>query len=75
MSWHFALINKRLAEFFFKKKCGRIMPQGHCYMTRENCDTAEEQKWIDEDIKKHSFTYRSGKYRHIPTGKIFSRHT
>lgn len=64
--WAFAIINGRLAEFFFDIKKGKLhITYGHCYVKREEYKTKKEQRWIDKDIKHYHFTYRKGKYRRI----------
>ena len=56
--WAFALINGRLAQFYFEIIKGKFyMGMGHCYVKRSECKTKEEQKWIESDIKKYRFTY------------------
>lgn len=66
MGWCFAIINGRLGEIYFdKKKNGQIKIWGHCYVKREGF-SKQEQKWIDEDIKKTKVVYRNKKYKLIP---------
>ncbi|MDO8558959.1 MAG: hypothetical protein Q7R84_01375 [bacterium] len=76
--WCFATVNGRLAEIYFKEKYGIY---GHCYVKRKEYSKGE-QKIIDSDIQKYSFTYRKGyyidKYRGTrqkiaATSKIFPR--
>jgi len=56
--WCFAKVNGRLAEIHFDKKYGVY---AHCYIKREEY-SKQEQKMIDEDIKKCRFIYRKGYY-------------
>ena len=56
--WSFAKVNGRLAEIHFDKKYGVY---AHCYIKREEY-SKQEQKMIDEDIKKCRFIYRKGYY-------------
>lgn len=64
--WAFAIINCRLAEFFYEIKKGKFrISYGHCYVKREEYKTKKEQRWIDKDIKHYRFAYRKGKYRQI----------
>ena len=65
MHWSFATINKKLAEVYFERKRGKTIYLGHCYVTKEECDTKEEQKWIKEDMTNIKLTYRDGKYTRI----------
>ena len=63
MSWCFAIVNRRLAEIYFEKTRGRIKIIGHCYIDREDYQTKQEQRWIEEDIERYRFVYRKGKYK------------
>ncbi|MBI5798306.1 MAG: hypothetical protein HZB10_00030 [Candidatus Yonathbacteria bacterium] len=55
MGWAFAMINNKLAEFYFdKKKRGSI--SAHCYVKLEDYKTKREQKMIRDDITKYRFT-------------------
>ena len=56
--WVFALVNGRLAEIYSSSKFGIW---AHSYIKR-NEFSKEEQKIIDEDIKKYIFSYKKGLY-------------
>jgi len=56
--WCFAIVNGRLAEIYFRKKCGIY---AHCYVKRAEFNKGE-QKMIDKDIEKYRFIYRGGYY-------------
>ncbi|MFZ2303638.1 MAG: hypothetical protein WAV98_02505 [Minisyncoccia bacterium] len=63
--WAFAIINNKLAEFYFdKKKRGSI--HSHCYVKLEEYKTKQEQKMIREDIVKYKFTWKKGEYKQVP---------
>lgn len=63
--WAFAIINNKLAEFYFnKKKRGSI--HSHCYVKLEEYKTKREQKIIKDDIAKYKFTWKKGEYKQVP---------
>jgi hypothetical protein len=69
MSWAFATINGRLAEFFWDtKKDGTNVINGHCYVERSEYNK-REKKMIDTDIAKYRFSYRNKKYRRMNSPK------
>ena len=71
MCWCFAIVNNKLAEFFFdKKKNGQVEIRGHCYVEREDYKTKTEQKWIEHDIGKGRIVYRNKKYRTIKSKNL-----
>lgn len=72
MYWCFALINKRLAEIFFKEKNGEISMEGHCYVKANEYKTKTEKRQIKQDTVKHQFIYRNGRYKD-QNGKILKR--
>ncbi len=66
MNWCFAIINNKLGEIYFeRKKTGRIKFLGHCLVEREDFTVKQEQKCIDEDIKKVKIIYRNKNYKII----------
>jgi len=67
----FALINGRLAEVYFDKTKKGIKFLGHCYVEKSEYTTKREQKWIDEDLVKHRFSYRNNEYRGYYDNKVF----
>lgn len=74
MAWCFAIINNRLGEIYFEEKKNRqIKFWGHCYIKRTDFKIKQEQKWIDQDIKKTRIIYRGGKYKVIPPKEIEHR--
>jgi len=62
--WSFAKVNGRLAEIHFQKKYGVY---SHCYIRRGEY-SKQEQRMIDEDIKKCQFIYRKRYYFDKLTG-------
>ena len=62
--WCFALVNNRLAEIYFENdhKKKKTLVWAHCYVERNEFKTKKEKAEIDQDIKKHRFTYRNKKY-------------
>ena len=71
MSWNFAIINNRMAEFYYDIKRGTVVPQGHCYVKRGDFKTKEEHKHINVDTMRYILSYRNKKYRDHITGKVF----
>ena len=71
MSWCFATINGRLAEIYFNetKKGPKFL--GHCYVQKSEYKTKREQKWIQENLVKHRFSYRNKQYKGCYDNKIF----
>ena len=65
MNWCFAIINGGLAEIFFEKKVKKIKFLGHCFVKIEEYKTKKELEWIDEDTKRHKFTYRKEEYKRL----------
>lgn len=62
MSWRFALVNKRLAEIYFKETKNGPRIWGHCYVNGNEYKTKQELKWIKQDTAKFKFSYRNHKY-------------
>lgn len=63
MSWCFAIVNNRLAEIFFERRKGDLLPKGHCYVDAKDYRTKKEKRWIRDDTTKLRFSYRSRRYR------------
>ena len=64
MSWCFAIVNKQLAEIYFKEgKAPEVW--GHCYVKKNEYKSKQEQNWIQKDIEKVQLIYRKGKYTKI----------
>ncbi|MBI2623254.1 MAG: hypothetical protein HYW65_01605 [Candidatus Liptonbacteria bacterium] len=55
--WSFARINGRYAEIYFNEKG----IYGHCYVNRREYSVTE-QRMMDTDIKRCTFTYRGRLY-------------
>jgi hypothetical protein len=71
MHWSFAIVNNRLAEIFFDKtKKDGLKIMGHCYVTKEEYTTKQEQGWIKKDCENMRFIYRNKKYRRIDLSKM-----
>lgn len=67
MGWCFAIVNNRLAEIYFdKKKNGKPKIWAHCYVKREEYETKQEQKWIEQDTQRVRVVYRNKKYKLVP---------
>lgn len=49
MTWSFGLVNGKLAEVFFRKRRGKIVPYAHAYVKESEYKTKQEKKWIQED--------------------------
>lgn len=62
--WAFAIINRKLAEFFFNKKSKKVI--AHCYVKLEEYKTKKEQKMLQDDIAKYKFTWKKGEYKQLP---------
>ncbi len=63
MNWCFAKVNHKLAEIYFKKQLRKPKILGHCLVKKSEYKTKKELKWIEEDIKKFQFIYKTGKYQ------------
>ncbi|MBI4159710.1 hypothetical protein HY504_00930 [Candidatus Wolfebacteria bacterium] len=60
--WCLAIVNGRLAEIYFDEAGKKMKLRGHCYVLRKEYTTNQEQRWIDRDTKRYTFTYRNKKY-------------
>ena len=57
-----ASIKNKLAEIYFDRdENGKPKIFGHCYVKKEEYKTKQEQKWIEQDIKRARVVYRNKK--------------
>lgn len=70
MGWCFALINNKLGEIYFDKtKVGTIKIHAHCFVSKKEYKTKQEQQWIREDIKNIKVKYSNKQYKLIKLKK------
>lgn len=65
MCWSYALINGRLAEIYFDKKGGKIVFEGHSYISPTETFTKVEARALEHDIQTTQLTYYAKHYRRI----------
>lgn len=65
MTWSFGLVNGKLAEVFFEKRRGEIVPYAHAYVMESEYTTKREKRWIQEDTEKVKLTFLRGSYKKL----------
>jgi len=57
-------VRGRLAEVYFESRGkGKKLPFAHCYVSKKEYKTKQEQKWIAEDTKRTRFSFHSKRYK------------
>ncbi|HEY4517821.1 MAG TPA: hypothetical protein VJI74_02935 [Candidatus Paceibacterota bacterium] len=68
MTWCFGIVRGRLAEVYFESRGeGEKLPFAHCYVSKKEYKTKQEQRWIVEDTKRTWFSFHSKRYRLLPS--------
>ena len=63
--WSYALINGRLGEIYFSRPRGKLVIEGHSYISPTETFTKAEVAALQHDIQRTQLTYYRQQYRHI----------
>jgi len=63
--WCYALINNRLGEIYHTRNNGKVVIEGHSYLSPDEHLTQREASALQHDITHNQFTYYAHKYRHF----------